>query len=152
MGRAPAVAEEPIALFRCQKGNGCPAFFCSIMYLLSTQHTFVFSIHLKRYLMGAGGHLRAAIGLMHKHPISVCRLSVSKGSREPLTWASHSCVFWSRPIRFSVRRRLQEEGMGREGMHFPLCAAASLLWQPEKRNFLSFPRPSTPCSLLIIFG
>lgn len=27
MGRAPAVAEEPIALFRCQKGNGCPAFF-----------------------------------------------------------------------------------------------------------------------------
>jgi len=102
--------------------------------------------------MGAGGHLRAAVGLMHKHPILVCRLVVSKGSREPLAWASHSCVFWSRPICFFCEEVATGEGIGREGTHFSLCAAASLLWQPEERNFLSLPGPSTPCSLLIIFG
>lgn len=125
MGRAPTVTEKPIALFRCQKGNGCPAFFCSIMYLLSTQHTFVFSIHLKLYLMGAGGHLRAAMGLMHKHPILVCRLFVSKGSREPLTWASHSCVFWSRPIRFFCGEVASGGGNG-EGRNAFLIMCCSL--------------------------
>lgn len=63
-----------------------------------------------------------------------------------------SVSFGAGSCAFSVKRWLQEEGMRREGMHFSLCAAASLLWQPEKRHFLSLSRPSTPCSLLIIFG
>lgn len=34
------------------EGDGCPAFFCRITHVLSTQHNFVFSIPPKLYLIG----------------------------------------------------------------------------------------------------
>lgn len=126
--------------------------FLLALYIFCPLSITVFSICPKLCLLGTGGHLRAAMGLMHKHAILVCRPFVLKGSREPLACTLHPRVFWSRPICFFCEEVAAGEGTGRKRMHFSLCAAASLLWQPEKRKFLSLPRPSTPCSLLIIFG
>lgn len=152
IGLAPAIAEEPRALLRRRKGTGAQPLRVAAHPSARSAQFGVF--HSPQAVPGGGWRpSESSHGITAQtSSFSSQTLCLPGKQRSPGVGFTLRRLLELAPYAFSVTRWLQERDRGGKECisHYelqPLCSGSL-----GREIFPSLPRPSAPCSSLIIFG